>query len=160
MNISTLKQALKHGLKLKKVHRAISFYQSHWLKVYLDKNTELRKQVKNEFEKDFFKLMNKLIVFGKMIENVRKRRTIKLIVSEERRKKLASEPNYKACTTFSDELMAIEMRKTRIVMTKPIIVGQPILYKSKELMYRFYYELMYSFYLRPKFKDKIIVYGH
>ena len=160
MNISTLKQALKHGLKLKKVHRAISFDQSHWLKVYLDKNTELRKQAKNEFEKDFFKLMNKLIVFGKMIENVRKRRTIKLIVSEERRKKLASEPNYKACTTFSDELMAIEMRKTRIVMTKPIIVGQPILYKSKELMYRFYYELMYSFYLRPKFKDKIIVYGH
>ena len=90
------------------------------------------------------------IVFGKMIENVRKRRTIKLIVSAEQRKKLASEPNYKACTTFSDELMAIEMRKTRIVMNKPIIVGQAILYKSKELMYSFYYE-----YLRPKFKDKM-----
>ena len=90
------------------------------------------------------------IVFGKMIENVRKRRTIKLIVSAEQRKKLASERNYKACTTFSDELMAIEMRKTRIVMNKPIIVGQAILYKSKELMYSFYYE-----YLRPKFKDKM-----
>ena len=90
------------------------------------------------------------IVFGKMIENVRKRRTIKLIVSAEQRKKLASELNYKACTTFSDELMAIEMRKTRIVMNKPIIVGQAILYKSKELMYSFYYE-----YLRPKFKDKM-----
>ena len=90
------------------------------------------------------------IVFGKMIENVRKRKTIKLIVSEEQRKKLALEPNYKACTTFSDELMAIEMRKTRIVMNKPIIVGQAILYKSKELMYSFYYE-----YLRPKFKDKM-----
>ena len=71
VNISTLKQALKHELKLKKVHIAISFYQSHWLMVYIDKNTKLRKQAKSEFEKDFFKLMNNA-VFGKMIENVRK----------------------------------------------------------------------------------------
>ena len=90
VNSSTLKQALKHGLKLKKVHRAISFYQSNWLKVSIDKNTDLRKEANNEFEKDFFKLMNNA-VFGKMIENVRKRRNIKLIVSEEHRKKLASE---------------------------------------------------------------------
>ena len=149
MNISTLKQALKHELKLKKVHIAISFYQSHWLMVYVDKNTKLRNQAKSEFEKDFFKLMNNA-VFGKMIENVRKRRNIKLIVSEERRKKLASEPNYSTCTVFSDNLMAIEMRKTYIVMNKPIIVGQTILDKSKELMYKFYYD-----YLRPKFKDKM-----
>ena len=72
------------------------------------------------------------------VENVRKRRNIKLIVSEERRKKLPSEPNYSACTVFSDNLMAIEMRKTYIVMNKPIIVGQMILDKSKELMYKFY----------------------
>ena len=67
--------------------------------MYIDKNTELRKEAKNEFEKDFFKLMNNA-VFGKMIENVRKRRNIKLIVSEEHRKKFASEPNYKGTTTF------------------------------------------------------------
>ena len=73
-----------------------------------------------------------------MIENVRKRRNIKFIVSEERRKKPASEPNFKGSTTFSDNLMAIEMRKTHIVMNKPIIVGQTILDKSKELMYKFY----------------------
>ena len=84
-----------------------------------------------------------------MIENVRKRRNIKLIVSEERRKKPASEPNYKGTTTFSDNLMAIEMRKTHI-MNKPIIVGQTILDKSKELMYKFYYD-----YFRPKFKAKM-----
>ena len=73
-------------------------------------NTELRKVAKNDFEKNFFKLMNNA-VFGKMIENVRKRREIKLIVTEERRKKLVSEPNYESCTSFSDHLMAIEMRK-------------------------------------------------
>ena len=149
VNISTLKQALNHGLKLEKVHRAISFYQSNWLKVYIDKNTKLRKHAKNEFEKDFFKLMNKA-VFSKMIENVRKRRNIKLIVFEERRKKLASELNYSACTVFSDNVMAIQMRKTHIVMNKPIIIGQTILNKSKELMYKFYYD-----YLKPKCKDKM-----
>ena len=104
------------------------------------KNTELRAKAINEFEKNSFKLMNNS-VFGKMIENVRKRRDIKLIVTEERRKKLTSESNYESCTTFSDELMAIEMRKTSILLDKLIIVGQAILDKIKELMYEFYYDL-------------------
>ena len=147
--ISTLKQALNHGLKLQKVHRVIEFNQSAWLKPYIDKNTALRKIAKNEFEKDFFKLMNNS-VFGKMIENVRKRREIKLIVTEERRKKLVSEPNYASCTAFSDHLMAVEMRKTHVLIDKPILVGQTILDKSKELMYKFHYE-----YLQAKYNDKI-----
>ena len=149
VNISTLKQVLKHGLRLQKVHRVIEYNQSNWLKPYIDKNTALRKVAKNEFEKDFFKLMNNS-VFGKMIENVRKRREIKLIVTEEGRKKLVSEPNYASCTTFLDHLMAIEMRKTRVLMDKPILVGQAILDKSKEFMYQFYYE-----YLKPKYKEKV-----
>ena len=136
VSILTLKQALKHGLKL---HRAIEFNQSNWLKPYIDKNTKLRKGSKNDFEKGFFKLMNNS-VFGKMIENVRKRRDIKLIVTEERRNKLVSEPNYESCTTFSEHLMVIEMRKTRVLMDKPILVGQAISDKSKELMYEFWYE--------------------
>ena len=153
--ISTLKQALNHGLKLQKVHRVIEFNQSAWLKPYIDKNTALRKLAKNEFEKDFFKLMNNS-VFGKMIENVRKRREIKLIVTEERRKKLVPEPDYASCTEFSDHLMVIEIRKTRVLIDKPILVGQTILDKSKELMYEFYYE-----YLQPKYNDKIkLLYGH
>ena len=149
INISTLKQTLKHRLKLEKFYRAIEFNQSDWLKPYIDKNTGLRKKAKNESEKDFFKLMNNS-VFGKMIENVRKRREIKLIVTEERRKKLVSEPNYASCTTFLDHLMAIETRRTNVLMDKPILVGQAILDKSKELMYNFCYE-----YLKPKYKDKI-----
>ena len=104
-------------------------------------NTNFRRVAKNDFEKNFFKLMNNS-VFGKMIENVKKRREIKLIVSEERREKLVSEPNYASCTPFSDHLMAIEMRETRIYMDKPILVGQAILDKSKELMYQFYYDYL------------------
>ena len=99
VSISTLKQALKHCLKLQEVHRVIEYNQSNWLKPYIDKNTTLRKGARNEFEKEFFKLMNNS-VFGKMIENVRKRRDIKLIVTEQRRKKLVSEPNYAWCTRF------------------------------------------------------------
>ena len=151
VNISTLKQTLKHGLKLKKVHRAIEFNQSNWLKLYIDKNTGLRKKAKYEFEKDFFKLMNN-IIFGNMIENIRKRWEIKLfyIFREERRKKVVSEPNYASCTTFSDHLTTIEMRKTNILMDKPIMIGQALLDKGKELMYSFWYG-----YLKPKYKDKI-----
>ena len=146
-NISTLKMALNHGLMLQKVHR--EFNQSAWLKNYIDKNTLLRRLAKNYFDKNFFKPINNA-VFGKMIENVRKRREIKLVVTEQRRKKFISEPNYKSCVSFSDHLLAIELRKTRIYMDKPIIVCQPILYKSKELVYHFYYD-----YLIPKYKENV-----
>ena len=149
VSISTLKQALDHGLKLKKVYRAVEFNQSAWLKPYIDMNTKFRAASKNDFEKNFFKLTNNS-VFGKMIENVWKRRDIKLIVKEERRKKLVSEPNYASYTAFSNSLIAIEMRKTCIYIDKPILVGQAILDKSKELMYEFYYD-----YLKPKYGDKV-----
>ena len=119
------------------------------MKPYIDKNTELRKQAKNDFEKDLFKLMNNSVL-GKMIDNVRKQRDIKLVVTEQRRKELVSEPNYASCTTFSDHLMAIEMRKTRVLMDKPILVGQAILDKSKKLVYEFYYE-----YLKLKYREKV-----
>ena len=85
-----------------------------------------------------------------MIENVRKQHEIKLVVTEQRRKKLVSEPNYKSCVAFSDHLLAIEMRKTRIYMDKPVMVAQAILDKSKELMYHFYY-----YYFKPKYQEDV-----
>ena len=99
VHIRALKQALNHRLTLKKVHRVVQFNQKAWLKPYIDMNTKLRTEAKNDFEKDFFKLMNDA-VFGKTMENVRKHRDIKLATADKRRYQLASEPNYHAQNTF------------------------------------------------------------
>ena len=112
-------------------------------------NTDLRKQAKTDFEKDSFKLMNNS-VFGKTMENVRNHRDIKLIVTNGRRKTLVSEPNFHTSKHFSEELMAIEMRKTKVTMNKPVYLGQAILDISKTLMYEFWYD-----YLKPKYDDKV-----
>ena len=99
-------------------------------------NTKLRIQAKNDFEKDFFTLMNNS-VFGKTMENVRNHQDIKLLTNNERRNKLVSEPNYHTTKHFSENLLAIEMRKTKIIMNKPEYLGQAILDNSKMLMYEF-----------------------
>ena len=96
-------------------------------------NTELRKNTKNEFEKNFFKLMNNS-VFGKTMENVRNHRDTKLVTSEKRRKRIVLEPNYHSCKKFSDHLMTIEMKKTRVKMSKPLYLGMSVLDISKALI--------------------------
>ena len=148
IHMSALKQALNHGLILKKVHRVIEFRQEAWLKPYIDMNARLRNDAKNDFEKDFFKLMDNSL-FGKTMENVRNHRDIKLVTTNERRNKLVSEPNYHTTTQFLENLIAIEMKKTLIVMNKPIYLGQAILYISKTLMYEFWYD-----YTKQKYGNK------
>ena len=135
-NIKLLQEALSHGLILKKVHRVIQFNQEAWLKSYIDMNTELRKQAKNDFEKDFHKLMNNA-VFGKIIENVRKHRDIKLVTTDQRRSHLVLEPNYHTTKWFSEKLLAIRMKKTKVRMNKSIYLGLSILEISKTLMHEF-----------------------
>ena len=86
IHISALKQPLNHVLKLENVHKVIQFNQQVWLKPYIDMNARLRKEGKNEFEKDFFKLINNS-VFGKIMENLRNHGA-----TDEKRNKLVSEP--------------------------------------------------------------------
>ena len=104
------------------MYRVIQFNQKAWLKPYIDMNTKLRTEGKNDFEKDFFKLMNN-VVFGKTMENVKKHRDIKLVTTDKRRNQLASEPNYHTSEYFSENLMAIEIKKTKVKMNKPIYLG-------------------------------------
>ena len=113
-------------------------------------NTKLRKEAKNEFEKDFFKLMNNS-VFGKTMENVRKHRDIKLVTTDEKRNKLVSEPNYHTTKHFSENLLAIEMKKTKVKMNKPVYLGMSILDISKTLMYEFWYDQSTKY--KPKTKQ-------
>ena len=111
-------------------------------------NTELRKKTQNEFEKNVFKLLNNF-VFGKAMENVRNHRDIKLVTSDKRRKRLVSEPNYHSHNKFSNCLMAIEMKKTRVKMAKPLYLGMSILDVSKILTYDFCYD-----YINQKYGDR------
>ena len=110
LNIRALKQALNYESILQELPRVIQFNQEAWLKPYTDMNTKLRKELKIDFEKDFFKLMNN-VAFGKTMENVRKHRDIKLVTTDKRRDQLVSEPNYYTTKYFSENLMAIEMKK-------------------------------------------------
>ena len=149
VHIRSLKQALNHGLKVKKVHRIIEFNQEAWLKTYIDMNTELRKIAKNDFEKDFFKLMTNA-VFGKTMENFRKNRDIKLVITDKKRSKLVSEPNYHTMNYISEDLSIIEMKRTKVKMNKPIYLGLSILEISKLLMYKFWYD-----YMKTKYGDNV-----
>ena len=148
VHINVLKQALDHGLKLRKVHRVIEFDQEAWLKEYIDVNTELRKKATNDFEKDFFKLMNNA-VFGKTMENVRKHRDIKLVKTDKKRNKLVTEPNFHTMKLIDNNLAIIEMRKVKVKMNKPIYLGLSILDISKITIYEFWYD-----YVKSKYEDK------
>ena len=148
VHINVLKQALDHGLKLRKFHRVIKFDQEAWLKKYIDVNTELRKKASSDFEKDFFKLMNNA-VFGKTMEDVRKHWDIKLVTTDKTRNKLVSEPNYHTMKLIDNNLAIIEMRKVKVKMNKPIYLGLSILDISKITMYELWYD-----YVKSKYEDK------
>ena len=111
-------------------------------------NTELRKEAKNDFEKDLFKLMNNS-VFWKTMENIRNR-DIKLVTTDKKRSKLVSEPNYHTINLISEDLSIIEMKKTKVKMNKTIYLGLSISEISKTLMYEFLYD-----YMKPKYNNDV-----
>ena len=130
IHYENLKQCLNLGLKLTRIRRGIKFNESQWLKKYIALNTDLRTKAKNEFEKDFFKLMNNS-VFGKTMENIRNRVNIKLVTDKKNAEKLAAKPNFKHCNIFDEDLIAIHMKKTSLTMNKPVYLGMNILDLSK-----------------------------
>ena len=136
------------GLKLTKIHRALEFNQSPWLKPYIDFNTKKRAEAKNSFEKDFFKLMNNS-VFGKTMENLRKRQDIKLVTDEEKLLKWASRPSFISCKIFNEDLVAVHKSKLTLTLNRPAYVGMCILDLSKTLMYDFHYN-----YIKSQYGDK------
>ena len=130
---------------LEKIHQAIEFDQLDWMKSYIDFNTQLRTQARNNFEKDFYKFMNNA-VFGKTMESVRKHRNIKLVTNEESYLQTVMKPNFKSGVRFGENLMGCEMGKIKVIIKEPVYLGQVILDLSKIIMYEFHYDNMKSKY--------------
>ena len=149
LHYKNLIQCLDMGLKIKHIHRGIKFVESEWMKPYIEKNTNLRAKAKNNFEKDFYKLMNNS-VFGKTMENIRNRVDVKLVNTKEKLRKLVAKPNFKGPPKiFSENLVSVHMKKTSLTMNKPVYLGMCILDLSKTIMYDFHYN-----YIKPKYGEK------
>ena len=148
LHYRNLQLYLNLGLKIKKVHRVLEFNQSLLLKQYIDFNTEKRKHAKTSFEKDFFKLMNNS-VFGKTMENLRKRVDVRLVTDEKKLDKLTSKPTYVSSKIFNENLMAVHKMKETLTLNRPAYVGMCILNLSKTLMYNFHYN-----YIKEKYDDR------
>ena len=145
LHYRNLQLYLDLGLKISKVHRVLEFDQSPWLKQYIDYNTEKRKNAKNDFEKDFFKLMNNS-VFGKTMENIRKRVDVRLVTDEKKLLKLTSKPTYVSSKIFNENLVAVHKIKETLTLNRPAYVGMCILDLSKTLMYDFHYKYIKEMY--------------
>ena len=149
LHYRNLQLYLSLSLKLTKIHRALEFSQSDWLKPYIAFNTQKRAGAKNPFEKDFFKLANNA-VFGKTMENLRKRSDIKLVTEPEKMERLAARPTYVSHKIFHENLVAVHCKKTKLVLDKPSSVGMAILELSKTLMYYFHYNYIKKKYPHAK----------
>ena len=148
IHYKNLIQCLKAGMKLTKIHKGIKFIESDWMRPYIEMNTNLRAKAKNNFEKDFFKLMNNS-VFGKTMENIRNRVDVKLVNTKNKLRKLVAKPNFKSCKIFNENLVSVHMKKTSLTMVKPVYLGMCILDLSKTIMYDFHYN-----YIKSKYGDK------
>ena len=126
LHLKNLQLYLSLGLKLTKIHKVLAFEQKDWMRPYIDLNTNLRTASKNDFEKDFFKLMNNS-VFGKTMENIRNQVDIRLVNEEKQAEKLVSKPTFEGRTIFCKNLAAVYMKRKKIKFDKPIYVGFCIL---------------------------------
>ena len=126
-------------MKLTKIHNILKFKQFYWLKEYVEFNTKKRQESTDEFNKAFFKLLINC-VYGKSMENIRKRINVKLINNSKEYLKCVSRPNFISQKIFDKNFIAVHQVKTVLTLNKPIYVGFFILELSKLLMYKFHYE--------------------
>ena len=139
VHMRNLQFYIRHGCKVTKIHRVLSFKQSNWLKKDIDFNTDMRTKSKSKFEKDFYKLMNNS-VFGKTQENLRNRMNVEIITNRKIALKRACKPSMKRSETIHENLVVMETAVTNLVLNKPIYIGFCVLELSKLLMYQFHYE--------------------
>ena len=146
-----LKQCIRHGICVSRIHRVLVFKQSPWLREYINLNTELRTRATSDFQKTLYKLMNNA-VYGKTMENVRNRVDVRLVTRWDGRygaEALIAKPIFHSRAIFSEQLVAIEMRKLKVKFDKPIYVGMSVLDVSKVCLYEFHYDYMHA-----KFGDR------
>ena len=141
LHYKNLQLYLSLGMRLTKIHRVLKFKQSDWMKKYIDFNTEKRKNAANDFEKDFFKLMINS-VYGKTMENLRKRINVRLVNNEKDFLKYTSRPTYITHKIFGKDYAAIHEIKPVLILNKPIYVGFTVLDLSKWKMYDFHYNFI------------------
>lgn len=147
VHIKSLQQYLSLGLILTKVHRVIQFRQKAWLKSYIEFNTMKRQKATSEHEKNFYKLLNNAI-FGKMMENVRRYKNVRMIRNEKQHAFYTSKPQFKQFQIINEDLVEIELVKSKVVLNKAIYCGLSILDISKHRMFDFHYNC-----IKKIFKD-------
>jgi len=133
------------GLKLKKIHRILSYNQSRWLKPYIDLNTQLRKNSTNDFDTDLFKLMSNSI-YGKSVEDKRHHLDIKCVLNKNHAKKLLKQPSFESFNIVDENKAIIKMKKNCVTLDRPIYIGFCVLEISKKLMYDYHYNVFKKFY--------------
>ena len=144
---------LSLGIKLSKIHSILKFKESDWLKKYFDFNRNKRKNAVNTFEKYFFKSMNNS-VFGKTMENLRKKISVQLINNSKDYVRCVSKPNFISQKIFSKYFVAIHQIKPILILNKPIYMEFSIFDLSELLMYKFHYQyIQYKFNARLLFTD-------
>ena len=147
-----LKFYIRHGMIVDKVHNIISFRQSRWLEKYISFNTQKRNKAKNDFEKDFYKLLNNAF-YGKTMENVRNRLKIKFIKKDDHKEiiKQQSKLTFNGIHKSYENCDSYTFKQNEVLMDKPIYLGFTVLELSKLLMYETYYDK-----LQPYFRQENI----
>ena len=141
VHFAVLQFYLEMGLKIKKVHRVVRFTQKRFLEPYVSFNSERRAQARNSFEKDFYKFKNNSL-FGKTMEDVRKRMNYKIITDENVFQKLVASPLFLERDIITEDVVGVKMMKPKVVLNKPIYIGQAVLDYSKLSMYKLFYQTL------------------